>query len=289
MPESMSNIGSQRKNIEDIESVGYVAATLRDISAVALRELMARFSKNEMFYQELEKLYGLVWRIAEQTGDTSSESKIMNNKRIYVAFTTNKHFYGSLNYDVMRIFQDTVGSEDLGMIIGETGQEIWRDARIRNSNMKYRTFKNDTPDTQETEKFLKDVSEFGRVYIVYPRFVSIYQQQAALVDVSFRPKDEISAEGSETEIPNFVLEPDLVRVQRFFLTQVRAVLFERILLETELSRIAARLLRMDSADSSAQVILQKERKNLQHEIGVFMNARLLENLSGYSQWQAQNK
>ncbi len=285
----MPSIGIQKKNIDDIESVRYVAATLRDISAVALRDLLARFSKNELFYTELEKLYGLVWKIAEQKGEKYAESDVINNNtRIFVAYTTNKHFYGSLNFDVMQIFRKTIGSDDVGMIIGETGQEIWRDSQIKNGRMKYKNFKNDTPDSQEIELFLKEVSIYGRVYIIYPRFLSIYQQKAEMVDVTFRPKETVSKEEENLAIPSFVLEPDLIRVQRFFLTQVRAVLFERILLETELSRIAARLLRMDSADASAQTSLIKERRSLQHEISVFMNARLLENLTGYSQWQLQN-
>ncbi len=286
----MSNIKSKKQNIVDTESVQYVAATLRDISAVALRDLTARFSRNTSFYDELERLYELVWRIAEQVDESSSEKKILTNKKVlHVAYTTNRHFYGSLNYDVMRLFQSTIGSGETGMVIGKTGYEIWQSTKAKHTNTQFVSFEEDTPDPNEVRAFMEDIALYGRVYITYPRFISIYQQKAETVDVSFRPKKERMGKIVDADIPKFVLEPDLIRVQRFFLSQVRAVLFDRILLETELSRVATRLLRMDMADTAAYALLQTERRNLQREVSVFMNTRLLESITGYSEWLTQNK
>ncbi|MBP9749535.1 MAG: F0F1 ATP synthase subunit gamma [Candidatus Pacebacteria bacterium] len=286
----MSDIKSKKQSIVDTESVQYVAATLRDISAVALRDLTARFSRNTSFYDELERLYELVWRIAEQVDESSSEKKILTNKKVlHVAYTTNRHFYGSLNYDVMRLFQSTIGSGETGMVIGKTGYEIWQNTKAKHANTQFVSFAEDAPNTNEVKAFMEDIALYGRVFITYPRFISIYQQKAETVDVSFRPKKERMSKIIPTDIPKFVLEPDLIRVQRFFLSQVRAVLFDRILLETELSRVATRLLRMDMADTAAHALLQKERLNLQHEVSVFMNTRLLESITGYSEWLIQNK
>jgi F0F1-type ATP synthase gamma subunit len=73
----------------------------------------------------------------------------------------------------------------------------------------------------------------------------------------------------------------------FFKTQVRYVLFERMLLETQLSRVAARLAKMDAADTNAEQLIKNERKELRRANASFSSRRMIETLVGYLQWHTQ--
>jgi ATP synthase F1 gamma subunit len=279
----MSEIKAQIQSIHDTEALEYITATLRDISAMELRELQARFSKNTSFYDELRKLYRLVGRISEQVGSSTNLGSLRKKESLYVAYTTNRHFYGSLNYDVMRLFLKSCGSEDVGLIIGGTGNEIWKQEAKKKSKVRFMQFVSDKPSEEETKMLLDFVMTYRNTYIVYPRFVSIYEQSASIVDITFRRDEKENDE--DIKLPQFVLEPDVEKVQDFFLSQVRHVIFERILLETDLSRVATRLVRMDHADTAANELLQHERIVLRKIVSTFANIRLLENLTGYSQWK----
>ena len=70
----------------------------------------------------------------------------------------------------------------------------------------------------------------------------------------------------------------------FFNTQVRYVLFERMLLETRLSRVAARLVKMDTADQNAEALIGAERRELRRAKSSFSSRRMIETLVGYLQW-----
>jgi F0F1-type ATP synthase gamma subunit len=71
----------------------------------------------------------------------------------------------------------------------------------------------------------------------------------------------------------------------FFETQVRLLLFERMLLETQLSRVAARLIKMDTADENAGAMIKKQMIKANRAYSALSNARLLEIFSSYLQWK----
>jgi len=284
----MSSIGSQKSVIEGVRSVKYITAALRDISVLELRDLKEHYSKNAMFYEELQFLYQLVWHIAYRSGD-HVQLNGTSHKRLHVAYTTNKHFYGSLNQAVMRRFVQDTDSKDLCVVIGSTGAEYWRSAGKKRKGLTFQSFADDTPTDAEAKEFIRLTEEYGRVFVYYPQFVSVYEQRPGVIDISFRPSKAQQLQHQEIQMPEYFLEPDITEMITFFNAQVRYILFRRVLLETQLSRAAARLLRMDMADHNAAGILRDEQQELRRAYRNFFNSRMLETLTGYAQWHKTTK
>ncbi len=282
----MSQIKDQKQQIEDIAAARYISGTLRDISAIELGSLMQEFGKNNMFYSELTELYQLVWHLARQRTEEGPEKT--QQRSLYVAYTTNRHFYGALNRNIMSLFKEKTGSEDSCLIIGDMGRQLWRSQAKKRKNLDYMSFSGDVPTKEEQKAFIERVSAYDRVLVFYPRFVSVFQQRAAMVDISFRPPEVNSAQEVPSDEPQFLLEPDIDEMIAFFNTQVRNALFERILLETQLSRVSARLVKMDSADQNAEALLVRERHTLRRAYTSIASRQMLETLVGYIQWHKKN-
>ncbi len=281
----MSQVKEQKQHIEDIAVARYISGTLRDISAIELGGLMQKFGTNNMFYNELIELYQIVWRLAQQRED---QEKKREPRSLYVAYTTNRHFYGALNRNIMHLFKNKTGTQDHCLVIGDTGRNAWMAHRKKREVLNYLSFKNDMPTEEETRSFIKHVAPYDRVFVFYPRFVSVFSQQAAMVDISFRPPEPAEETRSKDEDIQFLLEPDIDEMITFFSMQVRAALFERILLETELSRVSARLVKMDSAEQNADGLLVEEGRTLRRMYTSLASRQMLETLVGYIQWHKKN-
>lgn len=281
----MSFVKQQRNEVVQTHTIQYISAALRDVSAVELKNLLTRYSQNTEYYADLQRLCQLVWRIADEAGETEKHA---SRGSLYVAYTTNRHFYGALNRDVMQTFMAQVGSEDEVLIVGATGKVLWQEAGRPTKRVTFWSFKKDIPNAEEVAKFLQAANAYAHVHVVYPRFVSVYEQQVTMSDITYRPEEGGEAAEPTLSVPEYVLEPDLGRVLAFFQTQVRHLLFERLMLETQLAQVSARLVRMDMADHNAQDMLREAERSLRRAQALFMNTRLLETTSGFIQWKRTN-
>jgi ATP synthase F1 gamma subunit len=287
----MSEIKQQLRQIEDLRSLRYITSTLRDISVIEIKEVRERFDKNEQFASELRDLYKLVWRLAERAQHRSVQQH--GARTLHVAFTTNRHFYGALNHDVMYKFQQDTDTSDSCLIIGDIGKEIWMSTARKRLEVSFISFAEDTPSLTEVTEFLRKTAEYTRVFMYYPGFVSVFIQKPMMLDITFRPQaiepKSVKGNGEDQSLDSieFLLEPDLGEMIDFFNSQVRYALFERMLLETQLSRIAARLVKMDTADQNADRLMSGEQTELRRAYASFSSRRMIETLVGHLQWHTQ--
>jgi len=284
----MSEIREQKERIAAIRSVKYITSTFRDISATELVHFRERFEQNAQFRSEMRELYTVVWKIAASSGNAHLLDT-QKKKPVFIAYTTNHHFYGSLNADVLKKFIASTSDADECIVIGETGRNLWNARGARRKSVEFVTFKDDMPNKIETKDFLKKVLEYPYVYVYYPRFVSVFTQQADVIDITFRPGAEVEREEAKSKqlFIEYILEPELKDMLLFFNEQIRHVLFEQILLETQLSRVAARLVKMDAADHNAEELLGQEGRYLRRAQGSASGRRMLETLVGYIQWHTK--
>lgn len=278
----MSKIGEQKNRIEDIEAARYISGALRDISAVELKKLRKKFDQNDIFYSELRELFQLVWRIASVDKDEVAVTK--SKKSLYIAYTTNRHFYGSINHNVMKKFTEGTDAKNDCLIIGDVGKQIWMSKGQKRRNITFLSFKEDEPNTTEVSTVMDYAEQFKHVYVFYPGFTSVFRQDVQMMDITFRPVKNKKPDKEYEDLPQYLFEPDLSEMVSFFNTQVRYTLFERLLLETQISRVAARLVKMDTADQNAKDIIKLETRTLRGIRTSFSSKRMLETVVGYIQW-----
>ena len=81
-----------------------------------------------------------------------------------------------------------------------------------------------------------------------------------------------------------LFEPELPKILEFFNRQVRRLLFIRIMLETDLSLTAARLLSMSAAEERSSDLIKEKQSEIRKTLSSFINAKLLETFSSIRSW-----
>ena len=268
----MSRITAIRRNIADYGTARDITTALADINILKMQSLRRQFEKSVPFYEGIRKLYGIVQAHRART-EARGAIKGSRGTELYVAIASNKRFYGSLNKDVvLALLEKAVGRD--AVIIGEMGWEYGGAADM--SRSKRLVFAGDVPTSREVHDLLAYAASYERVLVFYPKFVNPFRQDVAVTDIAeMPPLNEAVAE----EVGH-IFEPEMVEMLSFFNTEVRRILFERVILETELARSAARMREMRGAEENAGRLLKDERRRLRHETSLLSGMQLLEVFAG---------
>jgi F0F1-type ATP synthase gamma subunit len=135
----------------------------------------------------------------------------------------------------------------------------------------------DEPTPQEVERIIGSLREYDEVVVIHPTFINAFEQKAKLTDLTHVPPR------TSPTVPalEYIIEPDIPAMIVFFKTQIRLVLFDRIVLETRLALTGARLMKMQRARERAGEMLVAERRVIHKEISTMQSMRLLETFAGF--------
>src|SRR5690606_1077397 len=116
------------------------------------------------------------------------------------------------------------------------------------------------------------LGDFSQVFMFYPTFINTFRQEVGMIDITYQPT--VTTTGT-LEI-GYIFEPDIDALLEFFETQVRLILFNRVLLETKMAQTGARLSKMQRAREEAGVRVKEQRREIHKEEMVIQSMRLLE-------------
>ncbi len=208
---------------------------------------------------------------------TGTEEKVA-----YVAMTSNSHFYGTLNLNVMRKFHgDTENLKSGSLVVtGQTGADYLKDVP---KFPKYKSiiFKKDSPSREEILNLLELTRSFDQVILYYPQFVTIVTQKVGVLDIT--QSTTLQDIGNENII-QFIFEPELPKIVEFFETQVRLILLTRAMLESELSRAAARRSSMSAKEQRAETAVKTKKVQISKAEKSVQNSQLLDTFAGLRKW-----
>lgn len=278
----MSVIEKTKEELQDVEVLRDIASALLEISSIKIRLLREDFETNRVFFEEVSDLYRLV-KLSAQAQGSQMDSKEAQVHEIHVAITSNKRFHGSLNRTVMDAFQSNITDTTRDyLVVGHTGKYYLEDTEHQKT-CDYLSFKDDYPTPTETDVFLERMRPYTRVILYYPRFINIFTLTPSTIDITHTAPVG-NKETSESDIHE-IYEPELPHILAFFETQIRKLLFMRIMLESELSRTAARLIKMNSTQDRAEEVVGEKRLILRKETTAVEDIRLLETFSSAMQWK----
>jgi F-type H+-transporting ATPase subunit gamma len=274
----MSAIKELQENLESTQTARFVTTMLRDISANKLQVIRTAFEKNGAFYQEMRNLDLLVQMYAENNNHSRGKKNKKKEKDVFVALTSNKRFFGTLNRDITfrlidRLKKDT---ESDAVVIGQTGQTLLENTEFA-PRCSYISFEEDAPTSAEVFSLIRKLGGYNRIYMFYPTFINSFRQEVGLIDITYQPtitKDE------KLEV-DYIFEPDIEALLTFFETQVRLILFNRVLLETKLAQTGARLSKMQRAREEAGELLKEQRREIHKEMMALQSMHLLETFAGF--------
>jgi ATP synthase F1 gamma subunit len=287
----MSLISKTQDELQDFEVARNLTITLREISAVRLQDTKEEFKLGRSYYKEVEDLYRLIKLYSLKEKNPSIEKALKDKPKdsVFVAVTSNKRFYGSLNNDVMKVFLTHLEKEKKGdfFVIGKTGKQFLKGTKYEN-RCTYFEFQKDSPSVNETVVFIDTTRRYGQVFMFYPQFVNVFRQKITVTDITYIPETTSKVAQEKKDNVGYIFEPDVGELFWFFDTQVRYILFNQVMREIELSRMSARLLRMNIAEENARNAIRATSLKLIRAKASLANMRLLETFAGISQWKKKN-
>lgn len=279
-----SALGTRQNELDDLETIGFVASALFDVSAEKISRLRIAFEKNKAFYEDIASLYQSIKQTAFDRGELPQKS-VTVIQTVTVAFTSNIRFYGAVNAEVIGAFIEHMksGVKSDYIVIGRTGKTLMGNIPDLQKRCSYYAFKEDEPNGEERRQFLKSVVAYNQVQIFYPSFHNVFSQKVVMQDITYTPHAEIAHE--VTPSFDYIFEPELPKILNFFETKVRYLLFKRVMLESELSRTAARLIPMNKAQDRSKDEIARLRRTIRRKAANFNDLRLLESFSAISKWK----
>jgi len=278
----MPVIADLKEELKDLFTFKYIASAFTEASAVKLKNIRALFEKNAQFYAEITNLYRLIQTSARKIAHIVPGEGDRLQKTLCVALSSNQRFFGNLNLDIMHVFlQESEKMHADRIVVGTTGVEY---LKYIQSNKLYEAvvFPKDNPTNEELRFFLYKFAPYNKVLVYYPKFVSFLRQTVGVTDIT--QTDESPEKGKEVRL-DLLFEPEIDKMAVFFQTQVRHLLFRRVLLETELARTAARLLSMSQAEERSDTEIKLKRAFIRKFMRSFINAQLLETFAGMRKWK----
>lgn len=280
----MPAIAEIKEQLEDVETLQFLAQAFTEASALKIKKIKALFDTNKLFYEEISNVYHLV-KISALIQKRNIHKKALQaeeSKTLSIALTSNARFYGHLNVATMENFvKETKKYKTDLLIIGQTGKDYLRAINFNLPHEKM-TFRKDSPTPEEVKNLIEKIKDYDTVYLFYPKFATMLTQNVGKVDITQ------SAEMSKidkNDIIEYIFEPELDKIIDFFESVVRALLFNRALLEAELSRTAARLMVMSSAEERANDEIKIRKVELTQATRAIKNAQLIETFAGRKAWK----
>jgi len=271
----MAGIETLKSELEDAQTLKMVSQAMTEAAASHMQKIRKAFEVNTQFYTEVCHLYHLVRVGAVNKEELKKKKK--KEKNLSVALTSNQRFYGNINILIMKKFgNDAQNNANDLLVIGTTGRDSLRNGGLPR-NHEQLVFAKDNPNKEETNTFLEKVKPYESVVVYYPKFVSLVRQTVGVIDITQTvntDKDKIDDDESY-----ILFEPEYSKIFGFFELQVRALLFLRVLLESDLSRTSARLLTMSGAEERSNEMIKQKHMLLRKLQQSIMNTRLLETFS----------
>ena len=271
----MPVIQKTREELENIRSIQTLSGVLRDLSITRVQRLREEFQRNIDFYIEVDELFNQV-QILVNEYYASTAAEMRKRPKANIAITSNHRFYGSLNQEVMEFFLENWDMADQHIVVGQTGEGYMENDK-RYKDCKFISFEDDNPTRMEIQKIVSLAKGFSKALVYYPKYKTPFHQEPAVIDIVRLAR---KTDMEQSDLSEFIFEPELPIIQDFFSTQVQYVLIQRVMLETDLSRMATRLVRMDTAESYATEMHSKKKRELHDNIQRQLDVQLFESLSG---------
>ena len=296
----MSLRESLRDDLADLDALELVASALADQSVRAIAKVRALFERSVPFYQNVHDLYALIrFRAAREgvvVGRPSGGSGVAA-----VALTSNHRFYGELNLAVVRALLERGEDGTRTIVIGRVGTLYMKELGYMRRMHSF-LFAEDTPSVDELAALLSRLEAYERVILYYPAFINLLEQRTETIEIGAVPTQNLRGRKAGTRALEltqgrqeaavlsamesaYIFEPELVELVRFFETEVRRFLFQRVFLEAELARTAARLIAMSTAERTIGARKRSVRGALRRVSGAVETMRTLETFASIIEWR----
>jgi len=277
----MLTINQINEILDEVTSLKLVTQAYTEISAIKLQKIRAGIERNRIFFQEV----AAVFRMVEVAANQRSGKNISTNKKgaVSILLTSNQHFYGTLEHQLIKFFVEHTSSFNTNrIIVGATAKRILP-ALQTTLPAKFYIFSSDIPPVEELRQLIPELSNYEQILVYYCRMQTVLLQTPSVVDLLQKPPERY-LEDKKSPFQS-IFEPEIDEMIQFFDTQINTLLLEQILLESELARTAARLTAMNQAQLNADDLIKQNKTLLLSAKRLLDNNRLLDIAAGMFNWR----
>jgi ATP synthase F1 gamma subunit len=185
-----------------------------------------------------------------------------NGKSVAVFLSSNGGLYGNIIAKSFAQFITDVESKTIVerpevTIIGRQGLSMFQ---AEQPDMPYTYFELPDKDIslKDLVEVIRHIVQYEQIQVYFGKYQSVVRQSTEKLDISAQilPTSKVVKKRE-----NYLFEPDIEQILRFFETEIFASLFEQTVKEAQLARYASRILAMDQASEN----IKKEIKKLEFE------------------------
>lgn len=272
--------------IEQGEALKLISTAYTEIATAKLKKIRGMVLQNRDFLADLSSVFLAVKQVAIQR---KIKSALQHKPKgiISILITSNYHFYGNVNSNLIKFFISSVIPPNGGIhtnsdliIIGQTAIKHLKDTHFPKPFQEV-TLKKDYPDLSELNLIVEKTKEYNQVLVFFAKMKTVMVQDPTIVDITqssyLKPPTQEQMKSKE---PLFIFEPEIEKVLLFFEAQVKNLLLQQTFLESELSRTASRLVSMDQAQTNADDFIMTNKILLDLAKRSIQNQRIIETWSG---------
>lgn len=283
----MAYRGKIDQEITEVSSLRNLVEIYGEIASVRMIKIRAFVLKNRQFLEAITDIFhDSLEAYAKKLSDLVKKGKLKkggkvtflahNGKTVAVLISANTGFYGEVVLETFRKFLQDIRKEDLEItIIGRNGRSLFLAEEPKRPNTFF-----ELPDYGVDELKLAEVIrhlvQYEEIRVYYGQYQSVVTQKPTTFSIS--AGTPIREEVEEPKV-SYIFEPTVEKILMFFETQIFASLFDQSIRESQLAKLASRILAMDRAAENIKrrlSYLKIDRLKVQHR---FANRKQLNSLS----------
>lgn len=266
--------------LEEGDSLKSIAQAFSDIADLKIKRIRNSVERNRLFFDEIATVYATVKAVAIK----KKAAYVKPKAKLCLLLTSNNRFYGAINSSLIKYFIGSTRQLPAAdkIILGQGGIDYFRAFKVF-PKLYELTLKDDLPTSLELAHLAQACADYNQVLVFHAKFKSLLTQQATFTDITqisfylneFRIKS--LAGGPAKFVFDFIFEPELIKILKFFDSQILTLLLEQTFLESELSRTASRFIYMDQAEGEANKFIKQYQALKASAKAGFVNNAILEN------------
>lgn len=274
--------------LEEGQSLKQITQAYSEVANLKIKRIRSEVERNRIFFEEIASVFALIKKLAIKKKVTIVKPK----KTVSLIITSNYHFYGTINSDLIDFFlPNTQKLETDKILIGKVAIDFFK-ASKKVSNYKQTgvtqevLLKKDQPTSEELLNLVNMIKDYEQVLVFYSSMKSLLTQQPTFTDITASDARSLVNSSTSNEQTSerdneirFIFEPEMTKILHFFDSQIITLLLEGTFLESELSRTASRFVSMDQGETEANKFIKEYEKLKAYVKRNMDNNKILENFA----------
>ncbi len=274
---SEKSVKEQKKQIDALQTISFVYG---EIAATRMRKIRQSVLENREYLLEIGEIFQdclleYSERVRRSRGSKSNKVTFLphNGQVVSVFISANTGFYGDIIPKTFRLFLSDIRKNKTEVtIIGKLGKLLYLNAE-GNHPFTYFELPDYGIDKESLIAALRHLVAYEEIRIYYGKYHTVVTQKPDVYNITSGTPITTNQKPLEEY---FIFEPSLEEILKFFESQIFASLFDQILRESQLAKLASRILAMDTASKN----IQSEQANLKIDVNRFRHRTLARKQQG---------